>query len=101
MDSTGQKKFKVMLTALTVLVLGAALLLPGTVLAKDQGVSKDTVVIGSISPLTGPIAMVGVSIANGAKDYFNYVNENGGSTAARSSSSLRTASTSRPRPRPP
>lgn len=78
MDSMGHTKTKVMLTALTALVLAAVLLLPGAVLAKDQGVSKDSVVIGSISPLTGPIAMVGVSIANGAKDYFNYVNANGG-----------------------
>lgn len=42
------------------------------------GVTNDQIVIGCISPLTGPIAMVGVAIADGAKDYFNYINEQGG-----------------------
>ncbi len=46
--------------------------------AKEKGVSNSEVVIGSISPLTGKIAMVGVAIANGAKDYFDYINEKGG-----------------------
>ena len=46
--------------------------------SKVPGVTEDTIVIGSISPLTGKIAMVGVAIANGAKDYFDYINEKGG-----------------------
>jgi branched-chain amino acid transport system substrate-binding protein len=46
--------------------------------AKEKGVTDNEIVIGSISPLTGNIAMVGVAIANGAKDYFNYINEKGG-----------------------
>ena len=78
MELSGHRKLGVTLTGLTVLVLAAALLLPGAAWAKEQGVTKDTIVIGSISPLTGPIAMVGVSIANAAKDYFNYINEQGG-----------------------
>lgn len=45
---------------------------------KTPGVTGNEIVIGSISPLTGPIAMVGVAIANGAKDYFDYINEKGG-----------------------
>ena len=51
----------------------------GNLFAADPpGVTRDKIIIGNISPLTGPIAMVGTSIANGAKDYFNYVNEQGG-----------------------
>jgi len=60
---------------LSLFVLGA-----GTSIAsgKTPGVTGSEIVIGSISPLTGPIAMVGVAIANGAKDYFDYVNQKGG-----------------------
>jgi len=54
-------------------VLGTAIAGP-----KVPGVTDDEIVIGSISPLTGKIAMVGVAIANGAKDYFDYVNSKGG-----------------------
>ena len=46
--------------------------------AAEKGVTDDEIVIGSIAPLTGKIAMVGVAIANGARDYFNHINENGG-----------------------
>jgi branched-chain amino acid transport system substrate-binding protein len=42
------------------------------------GVTKDKITIGTISPLTGKIAMVGVPIANAIKDYFSYINEQGG-----------------------
>ncbi|MBI5440846.1 MAG: ABC transporter substrate-binding protein [Deltaproteobacteria bacterium] len=44
----------------------------------EVGVTEDKIVIGSLGPLTGPIAMVGTSIAAGAKDYFDQVNEQGG-----------------------
>lgn len=50
----------------------------GALAAEVEGVTKDKIIIGNISPLTGPIAMVGTSIANGARDYFNYINEQGG-----------------------
>jgi len=46
--------------------------------AAEKGLTDSEIAIGCISPLTGNIAMVGVAIANGAKDYFNYVNETGG-----------------------
>jgi len=46
--------------------------------AKEKGVTDSEIVIGSISPLTGKIAMVGVAIANGSKDHFDYINEKGG-----------------------
>jgi len=50
----------------------------GAALAGSPGVTDDEIVIGSISPLTGKIAMVGVAIANGAKDYFDFLNDQGG-----------------------
>ncbi|HOP47105.1 MAG TPA: ABC transporter substrate-binding protein [Desulfobacteraceae bacterium] len=52
----------------------------GTVIAGDKtpGVTKDEIKIGCISPLTGQIAMVGTAIAEGARDYYNYINEKGG-----------------------
>lgn len=50
----------------------------GIASSKTPGVTGNEIVIGCISPLTGPIAMVGVAIANGAKDYFDYINEKGG-----------------------
>jgi len=58
-----------------VIILG-----PGNAIAKSKapGVTKEEITIGCISPLTGPIAMVGVAIADGAKDYFNYINDQGG-----------------------
>jgi len=46
--------------------------------AGEIGVTENEIVIGSVSPLTGKIAMVGVAIANGAKDYFDLINEQGG-----------------------
>lgn len=72
-----KKGFAVAMMLSFVLVFTAS---PGTSEAgsKVPGVTKDQIVIGSISPLTGPIAMVGVAIANGAKDYFDSINEQGG-----------------------
>lgn len=46
--------------------------------AEVPGVTKDKIIIGSTSPLTGSIAMIGVPIADAIKDYFDYVNELGG-----------------------
>ncbi len=46
--------------------------------SKEPGVTKDKIVIGTISPMTGAIAMVGVPIADAVKDYFNFINEQGG-----------------------
>lgn len=64
----------------TVLIAGFVIAMAGmgTAGAKEKGVTDNEIVIGSISPLTGKIAMVGVAIANGAKDYFDFINEKGG-----------------------
>jgi branched-chain amino acid transport system substrate-binding protein len=50
-----------------------------TILAAEvPGVTKDKIIVGTISPLTGPIAMVGIPIADAVKDYFSFINEQGG-----------------------
>jgi len=61
-------------------VCSMVLILTGNTLFAGEvpGVTKDKITIGSISPLTGKIAMVGVPIANAIKYYFGYVNEQGG-----------------------
>jgi branched-chain amino acid transport system substrate-binding protein len=46
--------------------------------AEVPGVTEDTIRIGTISPLTGKIAMVGIPIANAIKYHFSYINEQGG-----------------------
>jgi len=71
-----KRVFIAVLLSFFLVVIGAL----GTSMAgsKVPGVTNDRIIIGSISPLTGKIAMVGVAIANGAKDYFDYINEQGG-----------------------
>lgn len=72
-----QKKklaFVLMCVCSVVLILTGNPLFAGEV----PGVTKDKIIIGTISPLTGKIAMVGVPIANAIKDYFSYINEQGG-----------------------
>ena len=72
-----QKKgliFVFICVCLVVLGLTGNILLAG----ETTGVTKDKITIGTISPLTGKIAMVGVPIANAVKDYFSHVNEQGG-----------------------
>lgn len=72
-----QKKklaFVLMCVCSVVLILTGNPLFAGEV----PGVTKDKIIIGTISPLTGKIAMVGVPIANAIKDYFSYINKQGG-----------------------
>lgn len=63
-----------------VCVCSVLLILSGNTLFGGEvpGVTADKITIGSISPLTGKIAMVGVPIANAIKYYFGSVNEQGG-----------------------
>lgn len=42
------------------------------------GVTKNKIRIGTISPLTGKIAMVGIPIANAIKYHFSHINDQGG-----------------------
>ena len=50
----------------------------GQAQAADPGVSKDKVVIGTTTPLTGPAAPGYKDVSAAAKAYFDYVNANGG-----------------------
>jgi branched-chain amino acid transport system substrate-binding protein len=55
-----------------------AFCLPCMALSQDEGVSDREIVIGQSLGLTGPLAELGVDIANGAKAYFDWVNSKGG-----------------------
>ena len=56
------------------------------------GVTEKEILVGSFIAQSGPYAAIGVPYANGIKAYFNWINKNGVSTAARSGSSSRTTS---------
>ena len=43
-----------------------------------RGVTGDTINIGLIADMTGPVTAVTVPMANGVKNYFRYINEQGG-----------------------
>ncbi len=45
---------------------------------ETEGVTDDTVKIGSFQALTGAVAPIGVSMKKGLDAYFNWINENGG-----------------------
>ena len=59
-----------------ILILVLAAVLPHAALA--QGVSADRVVLGQSVALSGPAAELGIQMRNGARAYFDHVNENGG-----------------------
>jgi branched-chain amino acid transport system substrate-binding protein len=50
---------------------------PATPSATDIGVTKDSILLGSTTPLSGPAAAYG-TIAKAEDAYFQYVNDNGG-----------------------
>lgn len=60
------------------IALAAALMMTGTVLAAEPGVTEKEVLVGSFIAQSGPYAAIGVPYANGIKAYFNWVNKNGG-----------------------
>lgn len=43
-----------------------------------QGIEKDKIVVGTIGPTSGPLAIVGVPMLHGMQAYFNMINEQGG-----------------------
>jgi branched-chain amino acid transport system substrate-binding protein len=73
-------KIKKSIIFVSVCVCSVFLMVMGNPLfaAEVPGVTKDTIRIGTISPLTGKIAMVGIPIANAIKYHFSYINEQGG-----------------------
>lgn len=42
------------------------------------GVTEDEITIGTFQAMSGPVASIGVPVANGLEAYFNHVNANGG-----------------------
>lgn len=46
--------------------------------AEMQGVTKDTILIGALSPLTGPVTTSGVACRDGSQTYFDMINDAGG-----------------------
>lgn len=60
-------------------LLGASLLLAACGENKDQGgATSDTIKIGAMGPLTGPVAIYGISSTNGSKLAVEEINANGG-----------------------
>lgn len=58
------------------LVISAAI--TGHAFANDVGITADTIKIGMFGPLTGPVAIYGYPINNGAIAVYNEINEKGG-----------------------
>jgi len=61
-----------------VMVLLFTLVLTGQTCWAEGGVTKDQIKIGYIGDLSGPIAAMGKGMMNGAKTYFQYINDDGG-----------------------
>ncbi|MBM7560096.1 ABC transporter substrate-binding protein [Marinitoga litoralis] len=59
------------------LVVLSIVLMLGFVFAED-GVTDTEIKIGTFQAMSGPVAVIGQSVANGMNAYFNYINENGG-----------------------
>ncbi|MBM3555387.1 MAG: ABC transporter substrate-binding protein [Alphaproteobacteria bacterium] len=62
----------------TALLASAAIALPAAAQIKGQGVTKDTISVGTYTDLSGPIAIWGVSNRNGMLMRFDEVNAQGG-----------------------
>lgn len=44
----------------------------------EQGVTKDTILVGTTADLSGPIAFLGKGMCDGVRLYFEYINDQGG-----------------------
>ena len=64
-------------TAIVALLAGTSLVAAGPAGA-ENGVTRDTVLLGQSVALTGPAAELGIQMRNGAKVYFDHVNALGG-----------------------
>ena len=69
---------------------------PGPAQTGVPGVTADTIKLGSYGPLSGPAAQWGV-VLHAMNAYFQHINARAAFTAERSSSSIATTSTARPR----
>ena len=63
---------------LNVVLMGAALLLTACGGAKESAEEAKVMKLGGIGPLTGPLAIYGVTSTNGSKLAFEEINKNGG-----------------------
>ena len=63
---------------LNVVLMGAALLLTACGGAKESSQETKVMKLGGIGPLTGPLAIYGVTSTNGSKLAFEEINKNGG-----------------------
>ncbi|HDP24917.1 MAG TPA: hypothetical protein ENN34_05700 [Deltaproteobacteria bacterium] len=70
------KKVKGVFILFTVLVL--SLFLAAGTLQADEGVTDTEIKIASIVDLSGPIAFMGKGVTDGARLYFEYINDHGG-----------------------
>lgn len=75
-----KRRTRLATVAMTMLLIMGGGTVPGPTLASTSqtpGVTKNSILIGTSLPLSGPAAAYGV-IANGSKAYFDYVNAHGG-----------------------
>lgn len=61
-----------------VMVLLSLVVLTGSPCWAEVGVGKDEIRIGYIGDLSGPVAAMGKGIMDGARTYFQYINDQGG-----------------------
>jgi len=73
MKSEGWRRFRFGLTALS-----AAFLVACAAEQESEGVTDDTIRVGMIVDLTGPLAFLGQEFSSGAELYFKVVNDHGG-----------------------
>lgn len=73
MKKQGWNRFQYGLTVLLIIGLGACTNGQG-----KEGVTDDTIRVGMIVDLTGPLAFLGQEISSGAKLYLQHVNDQGG-----------------------
>jgi branched-chain amino acid transport system substrate-binding protein len=57
---------------------GGAAAASGTASASAAATASGAYTVGAVTSLTGPLAFIGTALADGAKDYFNYVDAHGG-----------------------
>ncbi len=57
---------------MSMLIILGLLIAPGC--KKGEGVTKDEILIGSFQALSGPIAVIGIPVAEGLNAYFNSIN---------------------------
>lgn len=48
------------------------------IIGDTTGVNEDSIKLGTFQAMSGPVASIGVPVANGLEAYFNHVNANGG-----------------------